>query len=78
AWAVAMVRESPYESLRRIVAEGPQFPWLSTLERATEFFPAMADPSSIWAAWAGWMVLAALLLGVWLIWAGAKRVSPHA
>ncbi len=77
AWAVAMVRESPYESLRRVLLEGPQFPWLSTLERAAEFFPVMADASSIWAAWAGWMVLAALLLGVWLIWAGAERVSPH-
>lgn len=78
AWAVAMVRESPYESLRQVMTQGPQFPWLSTLKRAAEFFPAMADPGSIWAAWAGWIVLAVMLLGVWVIWAGAERVSPHA
>jgi hypothetical protein len=69
SWALAMVRESPLESLRRVLAEGPQFPWLTTLEKtAGAFFPALTDHASPLAPWLPWGGVAARLIGIVLIW----------
>ena len=69
SWALAMVRESPLESLRRVLAEGPQFPWLTTLEKTGgTFFPALTDSASPLAQWLPWGVVAAMLIGIALIW----------
>jgi hypothetical protein len=74
AWAIAMLRESPYQSLHKVLTGGPQFPWLTTLGKAAkEFFPPLADASSPLAQWLPWGVVAALLLGIWLIW----RIGPR-
>jgi hypothetical protein len=55
--------------LRRVFAEGPQFPWLTTLEKtAGAFFPALTDPASPLAQWLPSGVVAAMVLGIVLIW----------
>jgi hypothetical protein len=69
SWALAMVRESPLESLRRVFADGPQFPWLATLEKtAGAFFPALTDPASPLAPWLPAGIVAAMVVGIVLIW----------
>jgi hypothetical protein len=69
SWAIAMVRESPLESLRRVLTEGPQFPWLTTLGKtAGTFFPALTDPASPMAQWLPTGVVIAMLVGIVLIW----------
>ncbi len=74
AWATAMVRESPYQSLHKVLTAGPQFPWLTTLQKAAvDFFPPLADANSPLAQWLPWAVVGALLLGVWLTW----RIGPR-
>ncbi len=74
SWAIAMVRDSPYESLRRVLAAGPQFPWLTTLEKtAATVFPPLADPASPLAQWLPFGVVALMLAGIVLIW----RIGPR-
>lgn len=69
SWAIAMVRESPLESLRLVLAEGPQFPWLTTLSKVnTENLPSFASQASSLGAWLPASVVAAMLLGIALIW----------
>lgn len=78
SWAIAMVRESPYQSLQRILADGIQYPWLTVLHRVpSEMLAQVADPASLTGRLLPWGVLLALLASIWVIWAvpawGAKR-----
>jgi hypothetical protein len=71
SWCVAMVRVHPLDSMARVLSQGPQFPWLTTLSNAAlQYFPPLADPGSVWSVGLPWAVLALLLaglLGIWLL-----------
>ena len=74
SWALAMVRESPLASLQRVLEEGLQFPWLTTLGKTGgSFFPALTDPPSALARWIPIGVVAAILIGLALIWSIGPR-----
>jgi len=69
AWALAMVRENPFQSVQRVLEEGIQYPWLTTLQKAAGVnLPAPLDAAMLTATWVPYAVLAAMLLGVLLIW----------
>jgi hypothetical protein len=63
-WCLAMVRESPLESVARVFLHGFELPWLTTLVRAArQYFPALSEGASplplfvlfgilIWGIWA--------------------------
>lgn len=69
SWCVAMVRSNPYDSIARVWTQGVQYPWLTTLSNAAmQYFPPLADPSSTWSRVLPWAVLAALVLGLLVIW----------
>jgi hypothetical protein len=68
-WALAMVRESPLESLARVLTKGFQYPWLTTLSNAaTQYFPPLGDPASVWSRWLPPAVALAMFAMLWLIW----------
>lgn len=74
SWAIAMVRDSPLLSLEHVLAHGPQFPWLTTLQKtAGTVFPALADAGSPLAQWFPAGVVAAMAVGIALIW----RIGPR-
>jgi hypothetical protein len=62
-WCLAMVRESPLESIRRVFVTGPELPWLSTLiKTAAQYAPRLKDGASPF----GLFLLTGLL--IWAIW----------
>ncbi len=64
-FALAMVRESPWESLQRVFTQGIEFPWLTALARtASQYAPAVADHTTAIA----WGAAAFTALLVWAIW----------
>ena len=69
SWCVAMVRSNPQESMEGVLTGGLQFPWLTTLSRAaTQYFPPLADPHSLWSRGLPWGTLATLLAGLVVVW----------
>ncbi len=76
SWCVAMVRSSPLDSMARVLAQGVQFPWLTTLSNAAmQYFPPLADPASAWSQVLPWAVLAATVAGLTVIWQWPVRKS---
>jgi hypothetical protein len=62
-WLLAMVRESPYDSIARVLSDGPQLPALLSFERvASNYDPALARFLS------PWLFLGACVAAVALIW----------
>ncbi len=68
-WALSMVRESPLESVSRVLAHGFQFPWFTTLTKtAAQYWPALGDESSLAARFLPTVMVVGMLAAVWLIW----------
>jgi hypothetical protein len=79
SWSVAMVRVHPYESMARVLTQGVQYPWLTTLSNAAlQYFPPLADPASLWSRGLPWAVWLGLAVWVVLIWTVGGRKSPGA
>ena len=67
-WCLAMVRESPLDSIAQVVLKGVELPWLTTLIRtAPQYYPPFADGAS---------PLPLLLVACGLVWVIWKVRSP--
>lgn len=79
SWCVAMVRSDPYDSMSRVLSAGVQFPWLTTLSNvALQYFPPLADPSSLWSRGLPPVVLAGLLMALAVIWRLTRKAAQEA
>lgn len=68
-WALSMVRESPLDSIARVLAHGPQFPWFTTLTKtAAQYWPALGDESSLLVTLLPSAIVVWMLAAIWLIW----------
>ena len=76
SWCLAMVRSNPYDSMAKVLSEGVQYPWLTTLSNAAmQYFPPLADPASTWSRSLPWMALGSLVVGLAVIWAVRGRTG---
>jgi hypothetical protein len=67
-WCLAMVREAPLISISRVVNEGLELPWLTTVTKAApQYFPALAQGASPLPLF----VFLALL--IWILWRTGRR-----
>ena len=64
-WCLSMVRESPLDSMVKVLLHGPELPWLTTLVKtASAYYPPLADGASP----LGLLLVAAVVLwGIWRI-----------
>lgn len=64
-WCLAMVRESPLESIVRVLLHGFELPWLTTLSKAApQYFPLLAEGTSPLALL---LLCGVLIWGIWRI-----------
>ena len=64
SWAHAMVRETPWESVRAVLAGGPQLPWLTSVWRSGARAPLLLRDSGP-LAWPLLLPAAAALAILW-------------
>jgi hypothetical protein len=69
SWALAMVREDPITSVRTVLADGPQLPWLKTLERTGDQYGSVA---AVLAANPAIMAVAVAVVPVALLWLASR------
>ncbi len=73
-WCLSMVRESPLDSMVKVLLRGFELPWLTTLEKtATQYYPPLADGTSP----AGLLLVAGVVIwGIWRLPEPAKPLEP--
>jgi hypothetical protein len=70
-WCLAMVREDPLESIRRVFVTGPELPWLTALiKTAAQYAPQLEDGASPF----GLFLITGLL--IWAIWRARDPWTP--
>jgi hypothetical protein len=73
-WCIAMARAGALESVRRVLADGPTFPWLTSLWRAGNEYLPLAT-----ARWGFALSLLAVLgTGLFVLWGLPPGIAPHA
>jgi hypothetical protein len=72
-FCLSMVRESPLDSMVRVLLMGPEFPWLTTLQKAAaQYYPEIAAGTS------PVLLLVIIAVLVWGIWAVRTPWKPLA
>jgi hypothetical protein len=62
-WCLAMVRENPLESVSRVLLNGFQLPWLTTLVKAApQYFPFLAEGASPLVLF---LLVGMMICGIW-------------
>ena len=77
-WCLAMVRESPLDSMVKVMLRGFELPWLTTLVKtAAAYYPPLADGASP----VGLMLVAGVVVwGIWRIpypWRAVSGANPQ-